>query len=107
MDFSAQYITTVLVRFKRSSAIAKWLFFFCVCVNILDITSGHFADIENASHWELVVTAGIAIEIFPGLTSSDKQKEGNDHMDSMALFLRLSKFKNYMKKVDCRERISI
>lgn len=69
-------------------------------MNILNITSGHFADIENASHWELVVTAGIAIEIFPGLISSDKQKEENDHMDGMALFLRSSKLKKLYEK--CR-----
>lgn len=54
-----------------------------------------------------MVTADTAIDVFLVLPSSDKQKEGNDHIDSMALFLRLSKSKNHIKKEDCRERISI
>lgn len=78
-----------------------------VCVNILNITSGHFANIRSTSHWELVVTADAAREVFFGFPPGDKQKEGNDHMDSMALVLRSSKAKNYIKKEDCRERISI
>lgn len=58
-------------------------FLFYVCVNILNITSGHFANIKKASQWELVVTADAAIDVFLVFPSSDKQKEGNDHMDSM------------------------
>lgn len=51
MNFSGQYITAFLVRLKRSCTIAKWLFFFYVYVNILNITSRHLANIKNVNWW--------------------------------------------------------
>lgn len=58
MSFSGQYITTFLLRHKQILVQLPSDFFFPhLCESILNITSGHFADIKNASHRKLLVTA--------------------------------------------------
>jgi len=106
MHFSHQYITTFLLRHTEILVQLPSDCFFPMSESILNITSGHFADIKNLSHQKLVVTTETTKFCLDCHAAINKTEEATTWTAWLS-FLKGPSLKITSKKENCKERIRV